>query len=111
MRLDKARVKELYLKGYKYNVISKILKANEETVRKCIQRNFGGLKQTHDKNNLLLRFEAKEINKAINYEGTKFMSNKSIVLNNPSAYGSNAKGDLVLKKDKCFYGESENIEL
>ena len=98
MKIDKLKVRNLYIKGYKYEEITKILGYdNKESVRKCIQRNCSDLKDTHTLNSRILKFERKEINKVLNYESNRFMSDRTVVLANISAYKGNSKGDLVLK--------------
>lgn len=47
------------------------------------------------------QIELREINKAINYENSKFMSDRSLVKSSLSAYKNNSKGDLVLDKEKA----------
>ncbi len=49
----------------------------------------------------LKQIELREINKAINYENSKLMSNKSLIKSSLSAYKNNSKGDLVLDKEKA----------
>lgn len=48
------------------------------------------------------RLERKEEIKAINYEANRHMSNRAMVLSNPSVYINNSKGDLVLNKDNGY---------
>lgn len=92
--LDKQRVKKLYLSGYNANEISKIIKSNVETVRKCIQRNYSHLKEKHE----ISLIERKESLKAINYEATSCMTNKAFIIKNRSIYKTNTDGDIVLNR-------------
>lgn len=93
--LDKERVKELYLQGYNSTEIAKLLKAKRETVKKCIQRNFGNLKWMHED----AKAERREILRATNRESTKYISDKSFILKNRSIYRTKPNGDIVLKKE------------
>ena len=52
-------------------------------------------------NRRLSQIELREINKAINYESSKFMGDRSLVKSSLSAYKNNSKGDLVLDKEKA----------
>ena len=45
--LNKEIVKGFYLEGYNAAEIAKKLKVGTDSVRKCIQRNFGNLKLKH----------------------------------------------------------------
>ena len=83
--LDKERVKELYLQGYNSTEIAKLLKAKRETVKKCIQRNFGHLKSKHE----------------IDKESTKYISDRSFILKNRSIYKTKPNGDIVLDREKA----------
>lgn len=93
--IDKERVKKLYLSGYNAAQISKIISSNTEAVRKCIQRNYGGLKYRHE-SAVTMR---KEAMKAVNYEANKYISDKSFILKNRSAYKTKKNGDIVLNRD------------
>jgi len=104
LKIDKLKVRDLYIKGYKYEEITKMLRYdNKESVRKCIQRNCSDLKDIHDENNRKLKFEKKEINKVLNYESNRYMSDRAIVFANPSAYKNNSRGDLVLINTNCAF--------
>ena len=48
MKLDKEKIERVYLKGYNYIEIAKVFNWKPESVRKCIQRNFGHLKSKHE---------------------------------------------------------------
>ncbi|NFF21805.1 DNA-binding response regulator [Clostridium botulinum] len=93
--LDKIKIKELYLKGYDAVKIAKILDSKTESVRKCIQRNFGNLKKQHE----IAIIQRKEAIKATNYEANKFISDRSFILKNRSAYKTKPNGDIVLNRE------------
>lgn len=95
--LDKERVKELYLQGYNSTEIAKLLKAKRETVKKCIQRNFGHLKSKHE----IALTQRREEKRAINKESTKYISDRSFVLKNRSIYKTKPNGDIVLDREKA----------
>ncbi len=83
----KKRVRELYRNGYNAAEIADIItkenaaeginkKTTREAIKKCIQRNFKDLKREH-KENAKAR---KEVERALNYESKKFISDKSLKL-------------------------------
>ena len=49
----------------------------------------------------LKQIELREINKAINYENSKLMSDSSLIKSSLSAYKNNSTGDLVLDTEKA----------
>ena len=100
----KKRVRELYRNGYNAAEIADIItkenaaeginkKTTREAIKKCIQRNFKDLKREH-KENAKAR---KEVERALDYESKKFISDKSLILKNRSAYETKNNGDIVLK--------------
>jgi uncharacterized protein YjcR len=93
--LDKELVKELYLKGYDAVRIAKKLGKSKEAVRKCIQRNFSHLKKKHD----ISLIQKKEEVKATNYEANRWISDKSFILKNRTAYKTLPSGDIVINKE------------
>lgn len=93
--LDKERVKVLYVRGYNAVEIAKKETANVEAVRKCIQRNFNHLKKKHE----IAVTQRRETLKAVNYEATKFISDKSFIQKNRSAYKTLSNGDIVVNKE------------
>lgn len=93
--LNKEIVKSFYLKGYNAVEIAKKVCSNVETVRKCIQRNFGDLKLKHD----IAVIQRKEELKATNYEANRYISDKSFILKNRSIYKTLPNGDIVINKD------------
>ena len=94
--LDKEKVKDLYLKGYNATQIANIISAKVETVRKCIQRNTNMTENKKHNEAVITRREAL---KAIDYESKKYISDRSFILKNRSAYETKANGDIVMKKD------------
>ena len=54
-----------------------------------------------ERNRKLKQIELREINKAINYENSKLMSDSSLIKSSLSAYKNNSKGDLVLDREKA----------
>lgn len=93
--IDKERVKILYLQGYDAVEIAKLLRANKEAVRKCIQRNYFLLKEKH----LEAKGYRREILKATSKESNAYISNRSFILKNRSIYRTKLNGDIVLKKE------------
>lgn len=95
-------IKKLYLEGYNSVEIARIINTSNESkrttkaaVQKYIQRNLKEFKEKHDRA-LVMRREAL---KAINYESKKYMTDKTFVLKNRSAYETRENGDIVIKKD------------
>ncbi|MFL0168278.1 DNA-binding response regulator [Candidatus Clostridium helianthi] len=93
--LDKARVKELYLKGYGACQISNILNCKPETVRKCIERNLKDFRNSH----LANKIRDKEIDRITKYESKKYMSDATFIKKNRSIYKTTADGDLVVDRN------------
>ena len=110
----KKRVRELYRNGYNAAEIADIItkenaaeginkKTTREAIKKCIQRNFKDLKREH-KENAKAR---KEVERALDYESKKFISDKSLILKNRSAYETKNNGDIVLKKETDYVFASD----
>lgn len=97
--LNKELVRELYLNGFNSAEIAKELKVNKAAVNKCIQRNFKEFKEIHIRNRRVLLFHEKEVKRAVNYESKKYISDKSFILKNRSAYRTKKNGDIVLRND------------
>lgn len=93
--LDKEKIKGLYLNGYDATKIAKKLSVEIEAVRKCIQRNFGYLKQKHE----IAIIQRKEEIKATNYESNRYISDRSFILKNRSVYKTLPSGDIVLNRE------------
>ena len=79
--------------------ISIKLNRTKEAVQKRIQY-LKRKKVIFESNRKLKQIELREINKAINYESSKFMSNRLLVKSSLSAYKTNSLGDLVLDIEK-----------
>lgn len=92
--LDKQKVKELYLEGKNYYSIANILKANPETVRKCIYRNLREFRSSHEAE----KIRQKEINRITRYESKSYMSDITFIKKNRSAYKTDIKGNIILDK-------------
>lgn len=92
--LNKQRVKELYLQGENYRSIATILKANPETVRKCIYRNLKEFRNSHEAE----KIRCKEIDRITRFESKQYISDKSFVMKNRSIYKTNLQGDLIINK-------------
>lgn len=92
--LDKEQVKKLYVEGFTDSQIAKKLNSKKETVKKCIQRNFGYLKYIHK----LALTRKKEVIKAVNYQANRYMGDSTFVKKNRSIYKTNLNGDIVLNK-------------
>ena len=88
MRIDKNKVRELYVKGYNAKEISSILSKIKEvdiksdTVQRCINRNFSDLKLNHTK----ARNLNKDIKRSIDIMNNSFMSNSSLLKYNRQSY-------------------------
>lgn len=93
--LNKDIIKNLYLKGYNATEISKKVSSNVETIRKCIQRNFGDSKLKHE----IAVIQRKEELKATNYEANRYINDRSFILKNRSIYKTLPNGDIVLNKE------------
>ena len=93
--LDKEIVRSFYLHGYNAVEIAKKISSNVETVRKCIQRNFGDLKLKHD----IAVIQRKEEIKAVNYEANNWISDRSFILKNRSIYKTLPNGDIVINRE------------
>lgn len=95
--IDKELVKKFYLdEGLNANEIAKKLNLNVKSVEKCIQRNFSKNKLQHKR----IRFQKKEIEKAVNYEATRCMSDSTFIKKNPSIYKTIENGDIVIDAPK-----------
>ncbi|MFQ8921945.1 MAG: DNA-binding response regulator [Clostridium paraputrificum] len=106
MKLDKEKIKRLYLNGYNYPEIAKIFSWKPKSVQKCIQRNFKELKSVHEDK----RQTRKSIEKVLRQEVNSFMSGKNCVKANLSQYKNNRNGDLVLiKNDICHTEDMPRI--
>lgn len=90
--IDKKIIKELYLRGHNSVEISIIVNKKAEAVKKYIQRNFSDLKLEHKR----VRYRNKQIEKSINIEAIKYMSDESFIKKNPSIYSTTLDGDIVV---------------
>lgn len=93
--LDKEIVRSFYVNGYNAVEIAKKTASNVETVRKCIQRNFGNLKLKHD----IAVVQRKEEIRAVNYEANNWISDRSFILKNRTAYKTLPNGDIVINRE------------
>ena len=91
---------EMFNNGCTALEISIKLNRTKEATQKRIQY-LKRKKVIFECNRRLKQIELREINKAINYESSKFMSDRSLVKSSLSAYKNNSKGDLVLDKEKA----------
>lgn len=107
-------VRELYKSGYNSKEIAEIItkenlkdgiykKTTPESIKKCIQRNFKEYKKEHKIN----AAGRKEVKRALDYESKKFISDKSLILKNRSAYKTRINGDIVLKKETDYVFASD----
>lgn len=94
-KLNKEKVKELYLDGLKAPEIARILAVEKDTVKKCIQRNFNHLRYKHD----IAAFQRHEIIKATNYEANKYMGDSTFIKKNRTIYKTKSNGDIVINKE------------
>jgi len=93
--VDKEQVENLYLKGLTDSQIAKILGYKNDTVKKCIQRNFQRLKHKHE----ISKIERKEVLKVVNYESNKYMGDSTFIKKNRSIYKTKPDGDIVINKE------------
>lgn len=91
-KIDKELVKTLYISGLNAPEIAKELDLKSDSVKKCIERNLEKYKIQHKR----ARFKNKEVEKAINYEATKCMSDSTFIKRNPSIYRTAENGDIVV---------------
>ncbi|MBN7575425.1 helix-turn-helix domain containing protein [Clostridium sp. 2-1] len=93
-KLEKEKVKKLYLDGLKSPEIARKLEVEKDTVKKCIQRNFSHLKHKHD----IAVVQRRENIKATNYEANKYMGDSTFIKKNRSIYETKLNGDIVINK-------------
>lgn len=93
--LDKEQVRKLYLAGFTSPEIARKLNSKSDTVKKCIQRNFGGLKTEHQ----IALTRKREVLRAVNYQANRYMGDSTFVKKNRSIYKTRPDGDIVLNKD------------
>lgn len=91
---------EMFNNGCTALEISIKLNRTKEATQKRIQY-LKKNKVIFESNRKLRQIELREIDKAINYESSKFMSDRAVVKSSLSAYKNNSKGDLVLDKEKA----------
>ena len=91
-KLDKELVENLYISGLNAIEIAKKLDSTVGAVKMCIKRNFEKYKLQHKR----ARFKTKEVEKAINYESTKCMSDSAFIKKNPSIYETISNGDIIV---------------
>ena len=82
--LNKNKVGSLYLDGFSGKEIAKILGAKEDTIYKCLNRNFSHLKEHNTAKRELKKLQDEEIRKITNRECKKYMSDRNFVKNNSS---------------------------
>lgn len=92
-KIDKKLVKRLYISGLNAPEIAKMLNFKGDSIKKCIERNFSLEDKIQHKK---ARLETKDIEKAINYECTKCMSDSTFIKRNPSIYRTAENGDIVV---------------
>jgi uncharacterized protein YjcR len=93
--VDKKQVEKLYNEGFTAPEIARKLNCKKDTVKKCIQRNFGFFKGLH-KMELTRR---REILKAVNYQANRYMGDSTFVKKNRSIYKTKSNGDIALNKE------------
>lgn len=98
-KIDKELVKNLYISGLNAPEIAKMLNFKSDSIKKCIERNFSLEDKIQHKK---ARLETKDIEKAINYESTKCMSDSTFIKRNPSIYKTEKNGDIVVNAPDEF---------
>ena len=91
---------EMFNNGCTALEISIKLNRTKEATQKRIQY-LKNKKIIFERDRKLKQIELREIDKAINYENSKFMSNGSLIRASLSAYKNNSLGDLVLDIEKA----------
>lgn len=91
-KIDKELIKTLYISGLNTSEIAERLNLKSDTVQKCIKRNFDKYNLQHKR----ARFKLKEIEKVVNYEATKCISDSVFIKKNPSIYKTIKNGDIIL---------------
>nr|WP_243147922.1 hypothetical protein [Clostridium botulinum]AIW54604.1 hypothetical protein [Clostridium botulinum]AIW54724.1 hypothetical protein [Clostridium botulinum]AIW54786.1 hypothetical protein [Clostridium botulinum]AIW54853.1 hypothetical protein [Clostridium botulinum] len=94
-RLDKNKVKDLYVLGYIASEIADILKQKTDTVKKCISRNFKDYVSVHEERRNIKR----DIRKAVRNDSNKYIGTAELIKWNRNSFSSNHKGDLVFDKN------------
>ena len=96
--LNKNKVGSLYLDGFSGKEIAKILGAKEDTIYKCLNRNFSHLKEHNKAKRELKKLQDEEIRKITHRECKKYMSDRNFVKTNSSIYKHNGHGNFSVKK-------------
>lgn len=91
IKLNRERIKELYIKGYNANEISKILELKYDRVRKFIFRNFLEYKDIHKEN----RTKEKSIKRAIDNDVNSYITNDNFLKFNRQAYKYNENMNIT----------------
>lgn len=92
--INRDKLKKMYVEGYNASQIAKAIGSTKAAVQKYIQRNFNDIKEEH-KRAVVVRREAV---KALNHENNRYISDRSFILKNRSAYMTMKNGDIVLNK-------------
>ncbi|NGU31912.1 helix-turn-helix domain-containing protein, partial [Clostridium perfringens] len=77
--LNKNKVESLYLDGFSGKEIAKILGAKEDTIYKCLNRNFSHLKEHNKAKRELKKLQDAEVKKLTYRECRKYMSDRSFI--------------------------------
>jgi uncharacterized protein YjcR len=93
--IDKKQVEKLYNEGFTDSEIARKLNCKKDTIKKCIQRNFGYLKYIHK----TAAVRRREVLKAVNYQANRYMGDSTFVKKNRSIYKTKPNGDIVLNKE------------
>lgn len=98
VRIDKEKVKKLYLKeGLKAPEIAKKLNYSLEAVKKCIQRNFN--KYEYEYEHKVSVIKRKETFRAVNSEANRYITPRAFIKKNRTAYKTKENGDIVINKE------------
>ncbi|MFL0196988.1 DNA-binding response regulator [Clostridium sp. WILCCON 0269] len=93
--IDKKQVENLYIEGFTDSEIARKLDCKKDTVKKCIQRNFGWLKASHR----IAKTCRREAVRSVNYEANKYIGASAFIKKNRSVYKTNPDGDIVINKE------------
>ncbi|KAA8668666.1 DNA-binding response regulator [Clostridium sp. MT-14] len=93
--IDKQQVRKLYIQGFTDSEVARKLNCKKDTIKKCIQRNFGSLKIKHQ----VALIRRREVLKAVNYQANRYMGDSTFVKKNRSIYKTKPNGDIILNKE------------
>ena len=88
-------LRKLCIQGFTDSEVARKLNCKKDTIKKCIQRNFGSLKIKHQ----VALIRRREVLKAVNYQANRYMGDSTFVKKNRSIYKTKPNGDIILNKE------------